>query len=103
MLKSVSPVGATSDTWDEEFNSFVMYLNGYVQYSISQQLLGRLLTLLDASCEPGAKTEALKDLVKQECHATYDDIWRQNSRLDESYTIKSLPNGANQTATPSHK
>jgi hypothetical protein len=86
-----------SDTYDEEFSNFVQYLNSYVQYSISQQLLGRLLTLLDASNEPGSRLEALKDLVKQECHATYDDIWRQNYRLDKSYAIKSLPNAANQT------
>lgn len=99
MLQSIPPVGFTSDTWDEEFNSFVQYLNSYVQYSISQQLLGRLLTLLDASCEPGAKTEALKDLVKQECHATYDDIWRQNSRLQDSYSIKQKDNAANSTAS----
>src|ERR1035437_2560404 len=91
MLKGIPPVGTTFDTWDEEFNSFVVYLNSYVQYSISQQMLGRLLTLLHASCEPGAKTEALKDLVKQECHATYDDIWRKNCKLDEEYAIKSIP------------
>ena len=96
MLKNITPVGATSDNWDEEFNSFVVYLNSYVQYAISQQLLGRLLTLLDASCEPGAKTEALKDLVRQECHATYDDIWRKNSKLDEEYTIKSIPHTSGQ-------
>ncbi len=94
MLKNIPPVGSTSDTWDEEFNSFVVYLNSYVQYSISQQLLGRLLTLLDASCEPGAKTEALKDLVKQECHATYDDIWRKNCKLDQDYTVKSIPHSS---------
>jgi len=90
MLKNIPPVGSTSDTWDEDFNSFVVHLNSYVQYSISQQLLGRLLTLLDASCEPGAKTEALKDLVKQECHATYDDIWRKNCKLDVDYSIKPI-------------
>jgi hypothetical protein len=98
MSNNMPPVGTTSDTWDEEFNSFVVYLNSYVQYAISQQLLGRLLTLLDASCEPGTKTEALKDLVKQECHATYDDIWRQNSHLDQNYKIKAIP----QTSPMSH-
>ena len=88
-IQNMPPVGETSDTWDVEFNQFVMYLNSYVQYSISQQLLGRLLTLLDASQEPGSKLEALKDLVKQECHATYNDIWRQNSRLQDNYSVKS--------------
>lgn len=94
MLKNIPPVGSTSDTWDEEFDSFVVYLNSYVQHSISQQLLGRLLTLLDASLEPGTKTEALKDLIKQECHATYDDIWRKNCRLDVDYKIKSIPHSS---------
>ena len=90
-MKNITPVGVTSDTWDEDFNQFVQYLNSYVQYAISQQLLGRLLTLLDASNEAGSRLEALKDLVKQECHATYDDIWRQNCKLDTEYIIKSIP------------
>lgn len=81
--------------WDEDFSQFVMYVNSYCQGTISEHLLGRILTLIDASCEPSPKTEALKSLIKQECWSAYDDIWRANCKLDIDYKI--MPRAANGT------
>jgi hypothetical protein len=73
---------------DEEFNSFIQQLNSYVMEAITSTMLGRILTMIDASCAPSPQIEALKSLVKQEAWETYDSIWKQNSKLDQQFDIK---------------
>jgi len=85
-VPSSVPLGAEVD---EEFASFVQYLNTYCQETITGNLLGRLLTLIDASIDASPKTESLKSLIKQECWASYNDIWQKNCRLDRDYNISS--------------
>jgi len=64
---------------DEPITDKLYLLNSHIQWEINQIkdcLLGRILTLIDASIEDKERRKALKDIIKQE-------IWKKEFFSDE--------------------
>lgn len=49
----------------------------------NQHIIGRILTLIDATMDVTSRTIALKKLIKQDVWQARDAVWRWMSRQDE--------------------
>lgn len=56
-------------------------------YEITGQLMGRLLTLIDATIPESKQTEALKDLIRQEIYQADTEVWRHINAFGRDHDI----------------
>jgi hypothetical protein len=54
---------------------------------IRSRLMGRILTIIDASLPEGRQTESLKDLIRQEINQTDTEVWRHVNKFSMDYEL----------------
>lgn len=69
-------------------------LLGTANYELTKQLMGRLLTLMDASLPEGKQTEALKDLIRQELYQADTNLWKEMNQFNRENKIVPNTNAA---------
>lgn len=71
----------------EEKKIKLSWLLGEASYHVSTKLMGRVLTLIDASLPENKQTESLKALIRQEIYDCDSEVWKDVHLFVQSWDI----------------
>lgn len=90
MLKgNTVPVGSISEELPSIDVGFSLLLSTTGE-EVRSYLMGRVLTIIDASLPVGAQTEAVKSLIRYEINKTDTEVWRAINKFSQDNELISL-------------